>query len=156
MAIGYMLDTNVFNRALCGEVPEDAFIGRKLFSTHIQLDEIGRTKNPSRLAELGVIFETLSPTDVATTTAIWDDSNFDQANWDGGRDHDTMLLRLRDMDKLSGKKSSEELNQSRDVRIAETAIEHGLILVSDDVNLVTLTIEFGGKAISITEFSNIA
>jgi len=64
----YMLDTNVLNKLLGGEVSIDAFRGLRLVATHVQLDEIKATKNPTRAAKLLSIFEgidqRLDPTNV--------------------------------------------------------------------------------------------
>jgi predicted nucleic acid-binding protein len=44
------------------------------------------------------------------------------------------------------------MNQSRDVRIAETAIQHHLTLVTDDGNLAKVMVEFGGRALTFDQF----
>ena len=59
-----------------------------------------------------------------------------------------MRTRLEALDKP--RKS--RMNQACDILIAETAISNNLTLVSNDANLRTLTIEFGGHAIDRERF----
>ena len=63
----YMLDTNVFNRLLDGQVSIDAFRGLRLVATHVQLDELRATKNSARAAQLLRIFEEADPRMVSSS-----------------------------------------------------------------------------------------
>ena len=89
----------------------------------------------------------IEPTQLSTATSVWDDTPWDEGSWSDDVTYERMLARLKQLDN-SNKKFE---NQSRDVRIAETALKHGLTLVSDDTNLRTVMTEFGGKAISTME-----
>jgi hypothetical protein len=144
MTNSLMLDTNVFNRVVDGDVPLSAFNGRRLFATSVQITELSETPDVARRNELLSVFQTLSP-ELKIATAVWDDSELDCANWseeDGL--FENMLARLSELDR--GKKKR-EFNLSRDVRIAEEAIRASLTLVTDDLNVAAVTKAFGGIAI---------
>ncbi|MCJ2034729.1 hypothetical protein [Methylobacterium sp. J-068] len=61
-----------------------------------------------------------------------------------------MLSRLKEID---GKPRRQNLNQIRDIVIAETAIKLGATLVSDDAKLRSVVEEFGGKAVPSSDLS---
>jgi hypothetical protein len=82
------------------------------------------------------------------STAVWDDSKWDESKWSDGKKYEDILHRLEVLDRNSGKKHR-FANQSRDARIAESAIENGLTLVSRDQNLIEIMREFGGKFLSL-------
>jgi hypothetical protein len=48
----YMLDTNIFNRVLDGDIPVVDFQDLHVFATHVQLDELNATKDTARAAAL--------------------------------------------------------------------------------------------------------
>jgi hypothetical protein len=143
----YMLDTNAFDRTADGNIPADAFRGRRLFVTHLQLDEIRAIPAEKRRASLLGRFNEIGAEMVPTSTGIFGDSYFGQAEWsseDGV--YEAMLARLQELDKAAGKRPR-GFNQSRDVRIAETALRHGYTLVTDDSSLGIVMRERGGRAI---------
>jgi len=145
----YMLDTNVFNRLLDGQVSIDAFRGLRLVATHVQLDELRATKNSARAAELLRIFEEAEPRMDPTASAFWDVNRWDQSNWtpeDGVVKQ--MLARLTQLDAVAGKKHRDPKNPIRDVLIAHTAININATLISVDPQLRQLVSEFEGRAIS--------
>jgi hypothetical protein len=47
-----MLDTNVFNHLIDGRIDMNRLQGRKLFATHVQIDEIRKTSDEARRNEL--------------------------------------------------------------------------------------------------------
>jgi hypothetical protein len=144
---GYLLDTNIFNQLLDGDITVSDFGGQMLFATHVQSDELQRTKNVARAADLLAVITSLAPNDAATTTGIWGDSRWGHFKWSDGERYSKLLSRLQELDALSNKRVRDPLNQSRDARLAETAIENDLTFVSGDQNLVALTKEFGGSAL---------
>lgn len=142
-----MLDTNAFDRVADGNIPADALRGRRLFVTHVQLDEIRAITNEKRRASLLALFSEIGAEMVPTSTGIFDDSYFGQTEWsaeDGV--YEAMLARLQDLDKAA-RKRARGFNQSRDARIAETALRHGYTLVTGDSGLATVMRECGGRAI---------
>jgi hypothetical protein len=142
---GYMLDTTVFNAVVKARLPLSALAGRRLFATHVQLDELENTSCEQLRARLRAAFEEIAAERLPTESAVWDVSKWDQAKWpaeDGN--FEKMLARLEELD---GKKRHP--NQLRDILIAETAIKNSLTLVSGDPNLRTVTTEFGGRVIEM-------
>jgi predicted nucleic acid-binding protein len=153
---GYMLDTNLFNGLVDGKVSLNEFQGKKLMVTHVQHDELNATSERTRRENLLSMFETVSAASVATSTAIWDDSRWDGANWsDDDKLYEKMLAELKKLDKAAGKRPK-AINQSRDVRIAETAIKNNLTLVTDDENLRTVTAKFNGNAICCRQLETLS
>lgn len=151
--VGYMLDTNVFNSIANGEATWIA--GSKIFATHVQRDELLRTKDSTRRQQLLQIFTDVGPASIHTETAIWDDSRWDEAKWsaeDGV--YEQLSARITELDGLKGKKRNQSLNISRDARIAETALKNGLTLVTNDTTLVQAMMEARGRAISFADLTS--
>ena len=141
-----MLDTQVFDRVLDNDLPTDVLSNYNVYITHVQPDELERARG-DRKVKLLECLRRIEPTQLSTATSVWDDTPWDEGSWSDDVTYERMLARLKQLDN-SNKKFE---NQSRDVRIAETALKHGLTLVSDDTNLRTVMTEFGGKAISTME-----
>ncbi len=157
----YMLDTNVFNDALKGEIAASAFVGRRLLVTGIQAAELRATKDTTKQAALLVTFEEVKPIVLPASSFAWgiEGAGWDQAEWnDGSGNFEKMRDRLRQLDKESGKKKKvpleQVLNQERDIFIAETAIKNHATLVSGDKNLRQVVSEFGGCVITSIQFEN--
>jgi hypothetical protein len=139
-----MLDTTEFNAVAKGQVTIFAYSGRKLFATHVQLDEIDQTRDPQSRAQLRAAFDEIAAERMPTESAVWDVSKYDEAKYsavDGL--FERMLARLKELDP-----KKRHPNQHRDILVAETAIKKGLILVTGDRNLQTVVAEFGGHAIA--------
>lgn len=164
-----MFDTNVFNRLLDGVVPLDALNGRvNAHATHIQRDEIARTKDSARGKALAVVFGNVTgaavPTEsfvlgvsrldearlggeriVPTNSAVWGVSVWGQAKWTAD---DNLYGPIKaDLDELNGGKK----NNTEDALIAETAIKHGYVLVTDDEDLAAVTKKYHGQCLSVLE-----
>lgn len=137
----YMLDTNVFNHVLDEQITLDKFMGKVLFATHVQHDELERTLDPDRRKALLSIFHQIEAEVIPTETAIWGDSKWGRAKWSNGDGlYEKLLARIKELDGNSRRNKS-SINQSRDARIAETAIRQRLILVTNDNNLKTAATE---------------
>jgi hypothetical protein len=142
-----MLDTNAFDRVADGNIRADALRGRRLVVTHVQLDEIRAITNEKRRASLLALFSEIGAEMVPTSTGIFGDSHFGQPEWsaeDGV--YEAMLARLQELDKAAGKRPR-GFNQSRDVRIAETALRRDCTRVTGDSSLATVVRERGGRPI---------
>jgi predicted nucleic acid-binding protein len=164
-----MFDTNVFNRILDGVIPISMLSGRvQAYATHIQRDELERTKNRERRAALASVFgQVLAgslPTGslvlgvsrlgearlggervVHTASAVYGVSKYDQAKYSA---NDNLYAALKDrLDSLNGQRS----NNVPDALIAETSIKEGHTLVTDDGDLALVTKEFGGQCLSVRE-----
>ena len=149
----YMLDTNVFNLVADGLLPLSALHGKACIATHVQRDELGRTKNPDRLNALNLVFETVLPKVVPTETSVWNDSNWGQGWAKSDTLYNDMLQMLISLDRKSGK-PVRPYTQSRDIRIAETALRNQYTLVTEDKNLRTVMLQFGGIAIRAAELAD--
>ena len=167
----YMFDTVVFNRILDGALDIGAFVGKaRFYATHIQLDEINETSNPQRRLALLEVFDRVTerkvPTEsfvfdvsrldeaklgggniVPTESAVWDVSAWGQAKWG---ETDGMYSAFKaELDTLKSKQ-----NNIQDTLIAETAIKNRFALVTDDVNLCTVTKKFGGECTNTKQFAS--
>jgi len=164
-----MFDTVVFNRIADGVMPIDALRGRvKAHATHVQRDEIARTKDTARREALEAVFSSVTgaavPTAsfvldvsrldeaslggsriVPTNSAVWDVSAWDQAKW-GAEDNLYVSIKT-DLDSSNGGKK----NNTQDALIAETAIKGGYILVTDDHDLAVVTKKYRGECLSVLE-----
>ncbi len=164
-----MFDTNVFNRIVDEEIALESLIGRvTAYATHIQRDEINNTPDVNRRAvlakEYGDVVAVSDPTsslvigisrlgearlggerEVPTASAVWDVSQWDEANWSAD---DNLCSALKsELDKLNGSKP----NNIQDALIAETSIKEKYVLVTDDADLAALTKKYGGKCFSVSE-----
>lgn len=165
----FMFDTVIFNRILDGSISIDRFSGNsKYYATHVQEDELNNTSDLNRREKLVHVFNSIVHDQVPTESTVLDVSKLGQSKLGGGGviSPETMLwgvgrwgegkwgangglyepIRSR-LDELKKKE-----NNIQDSLIAETAILNNFCLVTDDVNLLTVTQEFGGSAISFREF----
>jgi hypothetical protein len=161
-----MLDTNIFNHLLDGKISSAALAGRHLLVIGVQRDELGKTRDPERRAALIAKFEAINPTVILASSFALDieGAGFGQAYWnDGSGNFEKMRSRLRELDFQQKKKPVPldqagnimiDLNQERDILIAETAIKNRAILVTGDRNLRQVVSEFGGFAIDSEEFES--
>lgn len=145
----FLFDTNIFNHVLDGKIPIGRSSECKIFVTHIQRNEITQTKSESRKAELFSVLEKISPDKTSTKTAIWCDTPWDDSEWSANDDlYDRLLSEIIRLDE----KRRKNFNQSRDARIAETAIRAGMTLVTDDRNLASVIRKFGGSTTDLLNF----
>jgi predicted nucleic acid-binding protein len=150
MNTSYMLDTNVFNRALDGNLSITPLPQTHLLVTGIQVAELGATLNQKRRADLLAVFKQVNPTKTLASSFAFDidGAGFDEACWnDGTGRYQKMLDRLRQLDR-----KEKGANQIRDALIGETAIKNGATLVTCDRNLRQLVKEFGGSAVDDLHF----
>jgi hypothetical protein len=148
----YMLDTNVFNDVLDRKISSASFAGYRLLVIGVQADELRTTPNAQKQENLLAVFEEINPKVTLASSFALDieGAGFDQAYWnDGSGNFGQMLNRLQQLDR---KNKNRNLNQLRDILIAETAIKNGATLVSRDSNLRQVVSEFGGRAIPPIQF----
>jgi hypothetical protein len=148
----YMLDSNVFNLIADDRLSLSSIQSKRCVYTHVQRDELSRTANPKRRRDLERVFELVAPSVVATETSVWNDSNWGQHWAKNDSLHDDMFIYLISLDKKSGKRSR-GYNQSRDVRIAETALRNEYVPVTDDENLRSTVLHFGCLSIYPSELA---
>lgn len=139
----YLLDTSALNAidnetllAINGSI-------HQYFVTHIQKDELGKTKDDLRRSALFALYKKVRKISIATDSLVLGVSRLDQAKL-GQSDLYNQIK--NELDKFKRKK-----NNIEDALIAETAIINDLILVSNDKNLLIVTRNFGGTAITFIE-----
>ncbi len=142
---GYILDTNVFNRVLDGQLQLPALeVGVSYFATHVQLDELAATREEPRRERLLEQFSSIAPVPIPTESFVLDVSRLDLARLGEG------VLYLKIRDELN-KRNKSKVNNAQDALIAETAINNALVLVTEDTDLLTVVSKEGGSAIRIHE-----
>ena len=143
-----MLDTNAFNVILDTPNLEPSKLSRcgKFFVTHVQLNEIQATKKPpERLSELLAVFETVEQDTVPTAAAVFDVSEYGNAEWgDANGDYDRILLLLK-------QKGGGNRGITKDALIGVTALKRQYTLVTNDARLLATVVEMGGSAITLKE-----
>jgi hypothetical protein len=167
-----MFDTVVFNRIVDGALDIGAFVGKaRFYATHIQLDEINETSKPQRRQALLEVFNRITerkvPTEsfilgvsrldearlgggniVPTESAVWNVSAWGQAKW--GEADGLYTAFKAELDTLNKSKP----NNIQDTLIAETAIKNRFDLVTDDVDLCTVTKKFGGQCTNTKQLAS--
>jgi len=136
-----MFDTNVFSNL------SNHFIDPKAVpttwepvATHIQWDEIQRTRDPVRRGEIVAVFVGHLTEKVATSSAVWDVSILDGAEWTGPNSaYESILQLMNDL--------KPDRNNPADALIADTCLQKGFILVTNDG---TLTAAARASGIQVT------
>jgi predicted nucleic acid-binding protein len=138
----YMLDTNVFNHVVEGKRPLETLMGRNLYATHVQIDELEKAP-PEKRADLLALFKSVGTQTIPTSTSLWGISKLGLCNLSSDPElFQSLLERIKELDRKAGKRKKCE-NQSKDALIAETAIKNDLILVTNDKNLTKAAREKG-------------
>jgi hypothetical protein len=145
-----MLDTNIFNWLLENPRLAERLSEFLLVGTFVQEREIRSTRCDQKRNELLRIFTYFISQTERPYTTFWGDP------WNSRWSDDDSLFqkmkeRLETLDRASGKKNKNPLNQRNDVQIAETAIKADLTMLTGDSNLAILTREFGGIVICVTK-----
>ncbi|MEO6697529.1 MAG: PIN domain-containing protein, partial [Gammaproteobacteria bacterium] len=142
----FMLDTNVFNRALDEAVdPASLSSCGRFFVTHVQLNELRATRSSDRLEQLLRVFNAVDQERVPTAAAVWGVSE-----WGGAEYGDTDGAYGTMIESLNARNGSKE-NNARDILIAVTALKRGYTLVTNDRDLAAVLKESCGKTITFEE-----
>ena len=135
----FMFDTVIFNRILDHQIDIDQFpAGIRIYSTHVQQDELENTPDNERREKLLRTFNEVSPEDLPTESTVIGYSRIGKC-------------------KIGSSELYHEIRQgkpkyTRDAMIAETAMKSGFCLVTDDDPLYKKVRKLGGKAITFREF----
>ena len=137
-----MLDTNVFNRLLDGlwdlsHLPDDA----PCYVTHVQRDELAKTRNQHRRDGLLAKLKTAAPTSVLTETMIVGISRVGGCRISDGVKYEELVQELT-------KRKKQESNL-QDALIAEAALKSDFTLVSADSILIGVMAAHSGKTLKI-------
>jgi hypothetical protein len=164
-----MFDTNVFNRILDGVISVQTLEGRVVaYATHVQRDELDNTRNAQRRAKLATVSVDVVAGSLPTESSVLGVSRLGEAKLGGERvvltesavyrvskygsakcsAEDASYPALKEsLDRLNGQKP----NNVHDALIAEASIRGGHVLVTDDVDLATVTKQYGGECMSVAE-----
>lgn len=138
----YVVDTNVFNR-ICDKQLSKADLGQDIefVATEIQRQQINKTPNTDRRAELNRVFDETAPEMVRTETGIWGAFTWGASKWSNG-------IRMSNIKaKLDAKgRRKDNLN---DALIGEVALANGYGLITADRPLYEVMTELNVKTIFI-------
>jgi len=151
IVMGFMLDTNIFNHILNENMQINLPPEFNYYITHIQFDELNSTRIEERKSKLLKIFKEIDKEEILTESATVGISRVGKSKISDNELFEKLLFELQKLDKENGKKKRWE-NQKRDILIAETCIKNNLILITNDKNLRTLTIEYNGQAVNLEQF----
>jgi rRNA-processing protein FCF1 len=139
--IRYVVDTSVFNWLADSRIEASALPSDGGFAiTHIQVDEINKTKDEERRARLSLVQASLHCKLLPTQTLVLDVSRLDHAKLSDGK---LFTLLKSELDALNGNKH----NNARDALIAEVAIANRYTLLTADEDLKSATEKHGGKVV---------
>ena len=135
----YVVDTCVFNWLADSKIKRNSLPSDGGFAiTHIQVDEINRTKDEERRARLSLMQTSLHCELLPTQSFVLDVSRLDHAKLGDGKLFTSVKAEL---DTLNGSKK----NNVRDALIAEAAIANGYTLLTADEDLKSATEKHFGK-----------
>lgn len=125
----YVVDTNIINKLVDGIIrPEELPSDGEFVASHIQIDELRRTKNEERREILISKFEEIVDEVVPTESFVLGISRLGQGKLGSGVSYEAIK---GDLDSRNGGKAN---NQS-DALIAEVAAENGFTLLTADFDL---------------------
>lgn len=141
-----MFDTNVFNHILSQEV-DVTVLGPDVtpIATHLQWDELNRTPDSDLRNELLAVFKDTVELTVATEGAV-----FGVSRW-GASKYANPESRYQPMfDELTQMKARKNSANQIDALIANTCIEQGYTLVTNDRNLKEVATKNGCTVVDIS------
>lgn len=143
--MGYMLDTNIFNRLVEGrltirDLPGDV----KFFATSIQLQELNATKNIGRRAILIDKFSEVSPKIDPIETSLWGYASYGESAW--GAEGKYFAQIKYELDALNNNKA----NNAADALIGEASLSNHHTLITTDKDLAVVLEKMGGKVMRIS------
>jgi len=137
----YVVDTCVFNWLADAVIKEESLPADGGFAiTHVQVDEINKTKDEERRARLFLVQTHLRCELIPTDTFLFGRSRFGLAKLGEGK---LFGILKQELDSLNGRKD----NNDRDALIAEASIANGHTLLTADGDLKAATERHGGKVI---------
>ncbi len=142
---GFMFDTMIFNKILDAEISLDSLPKNfKYVVTHIQCGELKKTPNKDRRKKLLDIFFKIDSEEIFTESTLLGTSIL-------GKSKLSNNLLCEEIKLMLDKKQNKESNKN-DALIAETTIKNGLILVTDDSDLLEVTQRYNGEVITLEDF----
>lgn len=143
---GYIFDTNIFNRIADGDVDAVAIsAAANLYATHIELNELQRTRKDERREQLLRVFDAIGPKRIPTESAVWGVSEWGGSKWTA---EDNLYQPI--VEALNAENGGKP-NNTHDALIAEAAIRNGLALVTEDTDLAKVAKKHGGVVIDLRQ-----
>ena len=133
----YVVDTSVFNKLLDGLIRPDELPSGQFIATHVQIDELKKTKDEARRKALVLTFEEVVDRIDPTESFLFNLTPFGAGKLSDGRTFASLKKRL---DALNEGKA----NNIHDALIAEVAIVNNATLLTADYDLQRVTQELGG------------
>jgi hypothetical protein len=143
--MAYILDSDLFTRALRGELPATIFRSQEMLATASQALLLREHCNAATISKLPA-FREVGAVQV-------DQFEIDEGGFGGTWLESGVTAAMLD-ERLSIKGGMRQASKRfPDILVAETAINHRATLISDDMHLRATTEEFGGSAVSLQDFS---
>jgi len=135
----YVVDTNIINWLVDGRLqPNDLPSDGAFVATHVQRDELTKTKDDKRRAQLLAKFGSTVELEVPTESVVAGISRVGLAKVSDGKLYNSLRNGLAALNK-------DKLNNSHDALIAEVAIENVWILLTADGDLAKVAEQHGCK-----------
>lgn len=139
----FVLDTNVFNRVLDNKLSIEQLPPGRFFITHVQRDELDKTKDVVRRHALQEVLEAVDPARIPTASAIPGIALPGEATPSDGNLHSRLRGALDVLNKAKP-------NNVYDALIGEVGIVHGFTLITADRDLAKVVNEHGGETLLIS------
>ena len=133
----YVVDTSLINKLVDGSVHADELPTDGSFvASHIQFDELNRTKDAKRKSELLQKFSETIDEVMPTESVVFGTSRFGGGKLGDGVSYEAIK---RELDSLNGGKR----NNSADALIAEIVMKNGYVLLTADFHLYQVAYKLG-------------
>ena len=133
----YVVDTSLINKLVDGSIGVDELPKDGLFvASHIQHDELNRTKNPERRTKLLEKFTEIIHEVLPTETFVIGISRLDEGKLGDGISYEAVK---KELDSLNGSKG----NNAEDALIAEIAMKNSYVLLTADFHLYQVAYKHG-------------
>jgi predicted nucleic acid-binding protein len=137
----YVVDTSLINKLVDGTVGADELPNDGVFvTTHVQIDEINRTKNPERRTKLLEKFSETIDEVLPTESFVLGVSRLDEARLGDGTAYESIMKTL-------DARNKRKPNNSEDALIAEVAMKNGYVLLTADFDLYQVAYSLGIRII---------
>ena len=137
----YIVDTCIINKLVDGLIePEELPSNEDFVASHIQIDELNKTKDEDRRARLFLKFAKIIDNVVPTETTLLGVSRLGESKLGDGVLYSSIKLKL---DSLNGGKA----NNTMDALIAEIATKNGYTLLTADYHLSEVAKNHGCKVL---------
>ena len=135
--MNYVVDTCIINKLIDGKISLGALPqNSSFFASHIQIDEINKTADTERRAQLILKLIEIGPILVPTESMVWGRMRWGQMKWGNGELYSKLKGTLDSLNKS-------KLSNTNDALIAEIAINNGYILLTTDTHLSNVARELG-------------